>query len=1234
MNTPSPFPQLFLKLLGRMELRIGQSAPVESGYAKLRGLLAFLAMAGGKPQRRDFLSTMFWPDKDEAVAKQNLRRALFNLKNLLGDASNLLSATGDEVSLDTTGVWLDVAEFVREHGYADPALMERLAALYEGELMAGFSLPECPDFEEWLQLQRESLHRRELLLLDRLTVHYENQNDFAKALFFTQRYTALEPLDEVWLRRAMRLFTLDGKDSAALAHYDACRKLLKSELGVLPEEETSQLAARIKKGELLPRPVQIPAAPAPRQAERRQVSVLYCELPVAMFDDPEEAMAQLREPQERCAQLIRQFGGHIVQTHGGGLLAYFGYPHASENAARHAVQAALAACSISPLDIRACVHTGLIVTGSDDAMPDTAGKTSKLAMRLRHGAQNNKVVISGETERVVSGYFLCQPLGAARFEGFAAPVELFAVQGESGARTRLDAAQHLTPLVGRREELALLATAWNDAAHGTRRIVLVQGEAGIGKSRLLRAFKESLGTQPYLLPELRCFPEHSQSPFHPLIAMLETMVQCVPGDAPELRFEKLAQYLATNFPAQAEAATPLLANLMGLPLRAPFCMPALPPLKIKEATVAMLLQLLRAIAAQQPVLMVIEDLHWIDPSSLEMLNHLVEEDIPSPLLLLCTTRPGFFPTWHAERYISLPLPSLATAEVQSMIASLRSDLPQALASRIAERTDGVPLFVEEMTRFAGNDTTSTIPATLQDLLAARMDGLGRARHVAQLAATLGREFRLDWLKRIYSAEGLPGMLDTLRAAGLFVPLNETTCQFKHALIQEAAYQSQTRQDRQAAHLLIARMLQNDEAETIASQPELLAQHLAAGSEILPAIEFWMMAGQRAVNHSANLEAIEHFNNALAILPSLPASSDRDRLESGLNLHLGMAEIVTRGYGSLEARSAFTRAQELGEKLHDDAITFTAIWGKWLGASSCENYMHAAELADRLFELAQSSNDPIQLQQAHLAVGDCHLWRGQPDQACKYFERGLALYRPEHHEAMVQRVGENIYISIGSQLVWAQWLHGQVEQAAATGQRTLEMAQRLNHPYSLGYIYTHLMILARWNGDIANMQRYAEQALYLAQQHGFHIWLVSGLTFGGLARCHVGDESGLAQIQQGATIVHAVMSGVEAFFIAALGEGQGLLGQYAAAVQTLDQALASAKEKDNRFWESEMLRLKGEYLLRLAPDNLAQAKECFERALEISQKQEAKSLELRIKHSLEQCAALGSSPVCEPYCPAP
>lgn len=1199
-----------------MALWADGTALAELGYAKLRALLVYLSMSDGKPLRRQALAAMFWPDREEGVAKQNLRRAIFNLKAALGAAGRVLLTTPETLALDWPGIALDVSEFARPHDFSDPVVLEQRAALYQGELAAGLFLPECPEFEDWLQAQRESLHRRALLVLDWLAQHHAGLGNFSKALPFAQRYTELDPLDEKGQRRVMHLHASLGQESAALAQYDACQLLLKSELGVLPEKETQQLANSIRKGIFVHQPAPVLAGAAPAKAERRQVSILFCELPVAMFDDPEEAMDVLREPQDRCAKLIRSFGGHIVQTHGGGLLAYFGYPQAREDAARRAVQAALRVSHERPngLAIRACVHTGLIVTDGNDGMPDTVGKSSTLAMHLRHGAAGHAVVISEDCQRIVEGYFEYEPLGKTHIAGFSSAVALFAVTGETGARTRLQAARQFTPFTGRQQELAMLSQAWSDAVAGQRRAVLIQGDAGLGKSRLLQEFVRQRGI-PTVLPELQCFPEHSQSPFHPLIAMLEAVLQCLPQDTPSQKFERLVVYLENHFTELLADAAPLFAELLSLPLRAPYCLPDLPPSKRKEQTVALVLQWLRLSAIDHPLLVVVEDVHWADPSSLELFKALVEDTAACPLLLLCSARPGFAPDWHPERYTHLLLNQLALTDALGMISCLDGNLSTEQADHIASRTDGIPLFIEEMFELVRKGVTSGIPATLQDLLAARMDTLGAAKLLAQQAAALGREFRLDWLQRIFPHDRMQDMLASLQAAGVVLLVDSNIGQFKHALIQEAAYMTQTRQDRAAAHQRIANLLQRDEADIVTHQPELLAQHLAAAGEHMPAVEFWLLAGQRAVQHSAMAEAMVHYQNGLALLSAVAGSSVRTRLEAALHLNLGMAQILTQGYGSLNARAAFNRAYELGASLGDDDISFTALWGEWLGASSCEDHAHASELANRLLLLAQSASDPVQQQQAYLAIGDGYLWRGQQDLACQFFTRGLALYHPEQHAEMVRRVGENVAVSIGSQYVWSLWLSGKPEQASDQAKRTLELAQQLNHPYSLGYIYTHQMILARWRGDIAGMRKHAEQALALAQRHGFHIWLVSGLAFQGLSNCYQGDAQGIGLIRQSIGIVHEVMSGVEAFFIAALGEGLGQIGLYREAVQTLDAALVNMAEKDNPFWKSETLRLKGEFLLKLAPTDTTEAEHCFEQALATSRRQQALALELRSTCSL-------------------
>ena len=859
---PSLFSDNNLKilLLGGFNTYLNGSSVDGFSYAKMRALLAYLAVEQGKDHSREFLSELLWSDYNTTTARDNLRRALSNLRRTLESPSgrSLFSVTNHTIRF-SPHVYVDAIEFTgqvpdpQDNSCAALHHEEKLIALYRGEFLKGLSLPDCPEFEDWIQMKREILHVRVLSLLEKISNHYAQMGDYSKALQFSLRHTELEPWDENAQRQAMRLFALNGQNSAAIQQYEICRRLLKNELGVLPNEKTRQLAEQIRNGKLLRRsidttvkaPLALQTIPLPSTArrstdrrngkqrraapsERRQVSVLYCELIAAEINDLDEAIEQLCTPQVRCAEIIRQLSGHIAQTHGGGLLAYFGYPQAHEEAARCAVQAALAVSreTSHAIKIRASVHTGLIITGSESSMPDMVGITSKLAIRLRHFSTPN-VTISQATQRIVAGYFDCISLGVQSLLNFAQPLEIFKVVQESGARTRLDTAARLTPFVGRKAEIAELIALWEEATQGERHVVLVQGEAGIGKSRLLHTLKERLADQPHLMRELRCFPEFNQSPFHPLIATFETGMAFAHDDTPEVKFDKLVKHVEALYPASMQDAVPLLAQLLSLPLAGHYQAPGLSPQKRKEQTIAILLAALQALAAQQPVLLIVEDLHWIDPTTLELLTLFVDQHRKGPILAVFTARPEFTSPWKDVAMTTLTLAPLAEDEVAQMVASLSGDIPAATLRCIVERADGVPLFVEEIAKMASLDNQAGIPTTLHDLLTMRLDNTGEAKYAAQLAATLGREFDLNLLRKVfpYDPATLAYALSALQDAGLILRVNETVRQFKYALIQEAAYQSQTKTDRQAVHRRIAQVLLSDFPDVAATQPEFLAQHL-------------------------------------------------------------------------------------------------------------------------------------------------------------------------------------------------------------------------------------------------------------------------------------------------------------------------------------------------------------------------------------------------------------------------
>ena len=470
----------------------------------------------------------------------------------------------------------------------------------------------------------------------------------------------------------------------------------------------------------------------------------------------------------------------------------------------------------------------------------------------------------------------------------------------------------LTPLVGRQAELTRLRARWDAAKQGVGQVVVVQGEPGIGKSRLVRAFRQGLVSEAHTVHELRCFSEYSQSPFHPVLVLLETALGFALGDDADVRAAKLARHVATAYPELAADAVPLLLALHSLPSRIHRPASELPPSRRKERTIETLCEVLQAGAERAPVLLVMEDLHWADPSTLQLLSALVERRSDVPMLLLITTEPGL--TTPFEAPVEL-LASLARHEIEQVIASIGEDLPAVTIRRIVERADGVPFFAEELAKAAAHDEGAGKPGTLHEILAARMDRVGEAKHTAQLAASIGRQFDIDLLRQV-SPNGrdvLEMRLGQLADAGLITCVSESIGQFRHALLQEAAYQSQSRPDQQAAHRRIGEALRSGFADRAAAAPELIAHHLSLAGELRQSIEYWTAAGQRAIRCSANLEAIAHFNSGRQLLMSLPGGLERDQAEFAILAGLTVALHATQGDGSKEATEISTRLSALLEE---------------------------------------------------------------------------------------------------------------------------------------------------------------------------------------------------------------------------------------------------------------------------------------------------------------------------------
>lgn len=1217
---------LELVLLGGFNSYLNVRPIAGISYDKMRALLAYLAVEREQDHKREVLAELFWSGNDPVTARGNLRRTLSDLRRVLElpTGKAFFSASKNTIRF-IPDAYIDAVEFgcrapISPQGHGSPQQRdERVVDLYRGEFMAGFYLPDCPDFEDWLHVQREALHRRALALLEQLANFHEPIGDYGKALQFALRYAELELWDEAAHRRVMRLYALTGQNGAALVQYDACCRLLKKELGVIPGAETRQLAERIRNGEFVRGSPAIPAPPpqtiAQPHAERRQVTVLFCELAPSGIDDPDDAMELLVAPRAHCVEIIRRLSGHLVPMHGGGLLAYFGYPQSHEDSALRAVQAALAVTreAAHGVEIRAGVHTGLIITGGDPSLPDTVGKTSRLAIQLRRCIGQNEAAISQETHGIVAGYFDCTSLGAQSLSASTRPVEVFRVERESGARTRLDAATQLTPLIGRQAELAQLTGWWDEAKQGLSRVVLVQGEPGIGKSRLLHALKQRLAGQPHAIRELRCFPEYSQSPFYPLLAAFEKNLGFAPGDTPEVKSGKLAQLLEKDYPALAREAVPLLALLYSLPQPGHYRASDLSPQRQKELTIDILLAMLKVLAAKLPVLFIVEDLHWVDPSTLELLTMLVEQKGAGALLAIFTVRPEFIPPWKKSAASVLSLAPLAESEMEQLIASVSGDLPAVTVRRIVERVDGVPLFAEELAKTATRDDWASIPATLHDLLAARMDKLGEAKYTAQLAATFGREFDLNLLRKVSPCdlETLAHALSALQDAGLILKVNEATCQFKHALIQEAAYQSQTRADRQAAHRRIAQILQGDFSDFVATRPELLAQHLSSGGEIRQSIEYWIKAGQRAIHGSANLEAIAHFNSGLRLLMTLSAAQERDQTEFSILVGLCPALHATQGYGSAEATRVTARISALRELVGDSPELFQAEWTRLRNTVATVGPRGVPEAAMRLLDLAH--DDPVRKQAAHYVGAIASFWLGEFEASRVHAGEAIALYRPDHHPMMLELFGEDLSVSFAGHLSWALCFLGFPDQAHQVCGRMMAQAREMEHPKTLAMALLFASMLPRWLNKHTETMSLSAEAIAVTRQHGMLHWMATSEALHGWAQVmHEGD---LSELESLAVRLSTASPSYSAWRLSGLAEAHVHLRRYEEALGLLAQAQADETRTGSCQFAAERHRLQGVCLLALSPPNAKAAEACFDQALAISRRQGAKILELRAAMSM-------------------
>jgi class 3 adenylate cyclase/predicted ATPase len=998
-------------------------------------------------------------------------------------------------------------------------------------------------------------------------------------------------------------------------------------------------------------------------AERRQVTVMFSDLvgstALSARMDPEDLREVISGYQKCVAETVGRFGGFVAKYMGDGVLVYFGYPQAHEDDAERAVRAGLdLVTSVSglktyaALQTRVGIATGLVVVGDligSGASQEQAivGETPNLAARLHNIAEPNGVVIAESTRRLIGNLFELEDIGAQNLKGIASPVRASAALRPSSVESRFDAlhAGGLTELVGREEELELLLRRWSRAKSGQGQVVLISGEAGIGKSRLTAALLEAIAPEPHTRLRDFCSPQHTDSALYPIISQFERAAGFTHDDTPQAKLDKLDALLAQSAPSKQDAG--LIAEMLSLPNDGRYPSLELPPPERRQRTLEALVSQVVALSQQNPVLMIFEDAHWSDPTSLELFDHTVGR-IPSlRVLLIVTSRPEFQAPWIGRPYVTaLTLNRLAEREVGAMIDGLIGNklLPANIRQDVVERTDGIPLFVEEMTKAvleAGDESAATqtaaaipspamaVPASLHASLMARLDRLGPAKEVAQIGAAIGREFShalLAAVMRISETE-LNSGLDRLIAAGLLFRQGTppyASYLFKHALVQDAAYGTLLREPRRALHARIAEALESDFAEISQNRPEVLARHCTEAGLIEKAALLWGKAGEQSLARSALIEAVGQLTRALNQIATLPGAPALRREQIKLQVALINPLMHVKGYSAPETQAAVERArlliehaETLGETPDDPLLLFLVLYGVWTANYTAFNGDVCRDLATHFLTLAEKRGATVPLVIGHRIMGPCLTIRGDIAEAQAHYDRALTLYNPAEHRDLATRFGQDASVVILTHRAYNLWLLGYPAAALRDTDIALKNAREIGQAASLMFALLFVARLHILCGHYSVATALTRELSVLADEKGAPLWKAFGMLSEGWLLTLTGKPSDAVQL---------IASGLSAYrstgatlywslFLSHLAKAHADLGQFDDALRYFGEATTAVETTKEKWLEAELYRVAGEIALMSPERDAEKAHGYYVRALVVARAQQAKSWELRAAMSL-------------------
>lgn len=1283
--------RLDIRLLGGFDVRAGGTR-LQFPTRKTAVMFAFLSLSPGKPLSRESLAERLWGRSAELQARNSLRQALSHLRRLLGPNGTILVADRNTLALNIDPDQVDAIRFEDLATRGSPQALQDAVDIYRGDLLAGFHVDEI-GFADWLNAKRRRFHGLALSAARSLAVCHIRSGHFEPAIETAERSLRIDAVQEPVHRILMRLYALTGQPEEALRQYSRCQGVLARELDKDPEAKTRLLAERIRRHEPLetdssesgtgslaeagyhsarndPSPMMTrdgsplpadtktrysPPCHRPRSPELRQITVLVCELrstpelPGALEAGVTRTL--LRRYRDYCEAVVKRFGGITYDDGDARLHICFGCQGDPE-APERAVRAAIALTAV-PLrlddDIIVELHTGIgLATGEAvvGQLPDAGdrqsatsctveGKPARAAERLSRVADLGEVLLTDTTRRLAGEFFsyrtrdLRQPANGMSQAG---PVWRVVAQGESDDRFKATrASRGLTPLIGREEEIGILQRCWQRARRGKGQVALLRGDPGIGKSRIARVLHDRLNTSEFRSLNFYCSPDHTGSALYPLVKAIERAAGIRGGDSEAQRKRRLQKLLA-GIPDLEKHAVDTLAVLFALTSDRKEAKPGPGPQQGRFALFRAALAALEELSVRGPLFVLIEDLQWIDPTSLDLVADVVERISALPVFLVATARPGFNPSWASRPHvITVALNQLEPDETRSMIAALcpYRPLPARITTAIALRSDGIPLYVEELTRAAlhARDTgtsgsepdsapfdSTPLPETLRDLLQVRLQDSGPAADVARLGSVLGRRFLYRVLSHMSTLndQELTEALSHLIWTGLlerhgFGP--EAEYVFTHALLRDAAYQAILPEHRRALHEQAAGAYLATAVELAESEPELIAYLFTRAENITRAVEWWRKAGEQALSRFAEREAVTHLQRGIDLLKQMPASRQRDLSELTLQMLLEAPLAAIKGFANPEVENCFQRVHALVDLLEDEEKRFRIVWGQCVTYNVRALHRQALDRAEKLGSIADASRNDTFLLEAGRCQGIVLMHIGRLDEARARFDDVVSRYDPDTHRLHARAYAVDpaaMSLAFGALVAWIQ---GRATESLDLSNQGLDLLRARPHPFSEAMALAMRAALHQFRGEPDPALQYYKLALELTRGHGFPYYEGVARVLHGWAVAERGDPSeGYAEMLKGLEIYRETGARLRLpWFLTLLGSVSGSAGRLEEGLDHISEALTLTNRTEERIYEPKTLCVKGDLLLRQGGiDAVTAAGRCFQNALAIARRQGASS----------------------------